>query len=84
MIFTLFDFTVSPAQPVPVSTPLTAVVKTEPRDVKTEPRDWESTQPVVATPHTTQHPLDYIQQQLKQANLQPVSKSYYEEKKNDF
>jgi hypothetical protein len=61
---------------VPVSAPLTVVVKTEPRDIKAEPRDWESTQPIVAAPHTTQHPLDYIQQQLKQANLQSVMPDY--------
>ena len=40
------------------------------RDIKAEPKDWEPPPPVLATPHTTQHPLDYIQEQLKQANLQ--------------
>ena len=51
-------------------------VKLEP---KAEPKDWEAPPPsqvipptavVVATPHTTQHPLDYIQEQLNQASLQ--------------
>ncbi|WAR13247.1 VIR-like protein [Mya arenaria] len=54
------------------STPLS--IKIEP---KIEPKEWDATsqmlaQPpvVIATPHTTQHPLDYIQEQLNQANLQ--------------
>ncbi|XP_052817206.1 protein virilizer homolog [Mya arenaria] len=54
------------------STPLS--IKIEP---KVEPKEWDATsqmlaQPpvVIATPHTTQHPLDYIQEQLNQANLQ--------------
>ncbi|XP_052231908.1 protein virilizer homolog isoform X2 [Dreissena polymorpha] len=48
--------------PVPPSS-----VKTE---IKAESKDWEPPpQPLHVTPHTTQHPLDYIQEQLNQASL---------------
>jgi len=56
-----------PAASQPVPSPVST---SQVRDIKAEPKDWEPPPPVLATPHTTQHPLDYIQEQLKQANLQ--------------
>lgn len=65
-------------QPVPASVTTGSV-----RDIKAESKEWEPPPQVVATPHTTQHPLDYIQEQLKQANLQVYKKGSHEDFSNN-
>ena len=59
--------------------PAPAVQHTAPIQPKHEPldhKDWQQGPAQVAPPPvTTQHPLDYIQEQLQQANLQAASHS---------